>query len=153
MKCEFHCPDPDGDPLLKVCRVCSLAVRTTDPPERIHSDCYPRDGKVNVAAFNVIPLGTGETVEIPQFTYAERVKMFAAAMAKFIKSGMKVVTIAAFHKRTKICGDCQFRLNGACKLCTCNIAAKALMQSENCPLSLWPGDPPRKAKPNEKPGS
>jgi tetratricopeptide (TPR) repeat protein len=62
----------------------------------------------------------------------------AASMAKFLGSGMKMVTPGLYQKRIQTCATCEHHTGVRCRLCGCFTNVKARMPHEQCPIKKWP---------------
>ena len=63
---------------------------------------------------------------------------FAAAVTKYVKSGMQNTLEEDFAERMKICEGCEWRSNNRCMKCGCFIDKKASWASADCPIGKWP---------------
>lgn len=63
---------------------------------------------------------------------------FADSMIKFVGGGAKLVSKEAYQARLEVCSLCPQRNNNRCAVCGCNLAAKAQLKADGCPLMLWP---------------
>lgn len=60
------------------------------------------------------------------------------AMAKFIKSGMKLVPPTIYEERLQTCAGCGYHSGLRCRICGCFTNMKAKMPHEKCPVDKWP---------------
>jgi tetratricopeptide (TPR) repeat protein len=65
----------------------------------------------------------------------------AAAMAKFLGSGMKTTPAEVARERLAVCGSCEHHTGLRCRVCGCYTAVKSKMLHEACPLGKWPSSP------------
>lgn len=65
------------------------------------------------------------------------VMSFAQAAIRFIGDGMKTVSNEERQRRINICNACPMKSGNRCGICTCDLAAKAAMRLEQCPVSKW----------------
>ena len=65
---------------------------------------------------------------------------FSKEFTTFAKKGMPIVSKTMYKERIESCESCKHRKNIKCGLCGCIIAAKARMETSNCPdiPSRWP---------------
>jgi hypothetical protein len=65
---------------------------------------------------------------------------FGEAMVGYIKSGFKHVSTEEYKERLDICQNCNNYNKGRCEHpeCGCFVAAKAWIESEDCPKNKWP---------------
>ena len=65
---------------------------------------------------------------------------FSKEFTNFAKQGMPIVSKNQYRERVEACETCPHRKNIKCGLCGCIIAAKARMETTNCPdtPSRWP---------------
>jgi hypothetical protein len=73
-------------------------------------------------------------------TTKELVINFGKAMVGYIKSGFKHVSTEEYKERLDICQNCNNYNKGRCEHpeCGCFVAAKAWIESEDCPKNKWP---------------
>ena len=58
---------------------------------------------------------------------------FSKEFTTFVKQGMPVVSKEQYKERLRACEECKHRKNVKCGLCGCIIAAKARMETTDCP--------------------
>lgn len=65
---------------------------------------------------------------------------FSKEFTNFAKKGMPLVSKSMYKERVEACEACEHRKNIKCGLCGCIIAAKARMETSDCPdrPSRWP---------------
>lgn len=65
----------------------------------------------------------------------------ARSMARFVGSGLKIVSNEEQKKRLAACRDCEHHTGTRCKLCGCFTSVKARLPHEHCPIGKWPSMP------------
>lgn len=61
----------------------------------------------------------------------------AAAAAAHVADGLKKATTEQYEARLNVCSICPHRADDRCTICGCYVAAKATMQSSECPIGKW----------------
>jgi hypothetical protein len=63
-----------------------------------------------------------------------------ASECRSIMAGVDPVSDTEKAARLAVCSECEFLLasENRCAKCGCNLAAKAAMRSQRCPLGKWP---------------
>jgi hypothetical protein len=117
------------DPALKTCSHCGRVLRSPHPPEKCHAVCR---------AFPPEPAAAPPRKSL--------LTQFVRAWWRYLRAGAPRVTTAERRQRLAICQTCpHYQSRGAlstCRACGCFARLKARWQTEHCPLSKWPGDPP-----------
>lgn len=62
---------------------------------------------------------------------------FAVALQKYVRAGMPNVPEPIYQERLSTCQRCRYLAGGACALCGCPVADKALWATEACPEKRW----------------
>ena len=60
------------------------------------------------------------------------------AMAKFVGSGLKTVSMHTHEQRQKTCASCEHHTGVRCRLCGCFTSLKVRLPHERCPVGKWP---------------
>lgn len=64
-------------------------------------------------------------------------KSFMSALTGYVRDGMQNVTEEEYRDRLETCEICESRSDNRCAKCGCNLAGKAKMRTQVCPLSKW----------------
>jgi hypothetical protein len=62
----------------------------------------------------------------------------ATASAKFVGSGLKVVSSETRQRRLRVCASCEHHTGMRCRVCGCFTSAKTWLPHEACPIGRWP---------------
>src|SRR5262249_42295802 len=60
------------------------------------------------------------------------------ALAKFLGSGLKMVSEEVRQERLQICAGCEHHTGMRCRLCSCFTSAKTRLPHQECPIHKWP---------------
>lgn len=143
-QCKFIRPDPEGEPLLRVCVQCGREVESAHEPENIHAECGKwKPGKqISTAAkAKPRPIPAPEVKRAKPWTIGQKLAS-AAKSAKRILKDPKQATAEVRDARLAICNTCpELRSGiGQCSICECFVGLKSSFAVEKCPLKKWPGD-------------
>jgi hypothetical protein len=152
MNCKFQ---KIGEGVLW-CDVCQRRHFGPAAPEKVSRKCQPGRDTGGVGGLRLVlkmperkktaaqkDREAAATMDWPSLV--ESTKLFLGSMGQAVNSmaqGKKVfVSPERYTERTTTCDGCPFRSDRRCKVCTCNIPAKAKLESSHCPLAKWAGDP------------
>jgi hypothetical protein len=66
-----------------------------------------------------------------------KVANFTGAMVQWVGAGAPVVNQEQKNNRLEICKSCDHYDSGTCKLCSCNLGFKTMLETAACPIGKW----------------
>jgi hypothetical protein len=74
----------------------------------------------------------------PSVGLVRKAANLGTAIAQHVRHGLAVVDNETHAARLAVCKTCdQFTERGSCKICGCNMNAKAKWAEQDCPLKKW----------------
>lgn len=109
MNCQF---ETISDNVYK-CKVCGYEIKINQDPKKIFHTCMSDRGIID------------KVIDVTK------------TVGNWVAHGAPITTKIDKEERKRICESCENYANEKCKICSCYMPLKILMETSHCPVGKW----------------